>query len=50
MAARLETLGVPHYFLELPLDVHGFDWAYDGAGSQLARYAMDDFMDRVCQR
>lgn len=47
MAARLQTLGVPHYLLELPLDVHGFDWAYDGPGGQLARYAIDQFMDTV---
>ena len=49
MAARLEALGVPHYLLELPLGVHGFDWAYDGAGGQLARYALDQFFDTVCK-
>ena len=49
MAARLQTFGVPHYLLELPLDVHGFDWAYDGVGGQIARYAMDAFMDQMCE-
>jgi len=49
MAARLRTLGVRHYLLEPPLAVHGFDWAYDGANGQLARYAMDVFMDAVTQ-
>jgi acetyl esterase/lipase len=49
VAARLRLLGVPHYLLELPLAVHGFDWAYDGAGGQLARYALDQFFDTVCK-
>jgi len=49
MAARLATLGVPHYLLEVPLGVHGFDWAYDGADGQLARYALDQFFDTVCK-
>jgi acetyl esterase/lipase len=49
MAARLKLLGVPHYLLELPLAVHGFDWAYDGAGGQLAKYALDQFFDTVCK-
>ncbi len=46
-AARLNELGVSHLYLELPWAAHGFDWCYDGVGGQLARHALDCFLESV---
>ncbi len=46
-AAKLDELGVSHLYLELPWAAHGFDWCYDGVGSQLARHALDCFLEAV---
>ncbi|MCE9520369.1 MAG: alpha/beta hydrolase [Verrucomicrobia bacterium] len=46
-AAKLDELGVSHLYLELPWAAHGFDWCYDGVGSQLARYSLDCFLEAV---
>jgi acetyl esterase/lipase len=45
--ARLEELGVPHYYLSLPWATHGFDFNPDGPGGQLADCAIDAFLGRV---
>ena len=47
--ARLRSLGVRHQFVDLPWATHGFDWAFDGVGGQLARFALDHFLDAVCR-
>ena len=47
LAARLQELRVPHYFLRLPWATHGFDFNGDGPGGQLADYAIDSFLRTV---
>ena len=47
LAARLQTLGVPHYYLQLPWATHGFDFNPDGPGGQLADYAITQFLATV---
>lgn len=45
--ARLQELGVPHYFLSLPWATHAFDFNSHGPGGQLAGYAIDNFLSKV---
>jgi len=45
--ARLQELGVPHYFLRLPWATHGFDFNPDGPGGQLTDYAVGRFLASV---
>ena len=47
LAARLQELGVPHYYLRLPWATHGFDFNPDGPGGQLAGYAIGEFLAAV---
>ena len=47
LAARLEELKVPHYYLRLPWATHAFDFNPDGPGSQLTGYAMEWFLAEV---
>ena len=47
LAARLEELKVPHYYLRLPWATHAFDFNPDGPGSQLTGYAMEWFLAAV---
>ena len=47
LAARLQELGVPHFYLELPWATHGFDYNPDGPGGQLADYAITQFLADV---
>ena len=47
LAGRLQELGVPHYFLELPWATHGFDFNPDGPSGQLADYAIAQFLAAV---
>jgi acetyl esterase/lipase len=47
LAARLQELGVPHYYLELPWATHGFDFNPDGPGGQLADGAIARFLAAV---
>ena len=49
LAARLETLGVRHYFLDLPWATHGFDFNPHGPGGQLSAYAVGHFLRSVTQ-
>jgi len=45
--ARLQELGVPHYYLRLPWATHGFDFNPDGPGGQLTDYAIGRFLASV---
>ena len=45
--ARLQELGVPHYYLRLPWATHGFDFNPDGPGGQLTDYAIGRFLATV---
>ena len=47
LAARLEELHVPHYYLRLPWGTHGFDFNPDGPGGQLVDYAIGRFLTAV---
>jgi dipeptidyl aminopeptidase/acylaminoacyl peptidase len=47
LAARLQELKVPHYYLRLPWATHAFDFNPDGPGSQLTGYAMEWFLAGV---
>ncbi len=47
LAARLQELRVPHYFVRLPWATHGFDFNPDGPGGQLADYAIRRFLATV---
>ena len=44
LAARLQELGVRHYYLCLPWATHGFDFNPDGPGGQLADEAIGEFL------
>ncbi len=50
LTARLQELGVPHYYLRLPWATHGFDFNPDGPGGQLAGYAIGEFLAAVLAR
>lgn len=47
LAARLEELKVPYYYLELPWATHAFDFNPDGPGGQLESYALEWFLAAV---
>lgn len=47
LAARLQELGVPHYYLRLPWATHAYDFNPDGPGGQLTDYALDWFLAAV---
>jgi acetyl esterase/lipase len=47
LAARLQELGVPHTYLQLPWATHGFDFNPDGPGGQLADFAIRRFLAEV---
>ena len=47
LAARLEAVGVPHFFLDLPWATHGFDFNPHGPGGQLSGYAVGRFLAAV---
>jgi acetyl esterase/lipase len=44
LAARLEEAGRPHLLLRLPWATHGFDFSFNGPGSQLSTYAIERFL------
>jgi hypothetical protein len=44
LSARLQELGVPHYYLSLPWATHGFDFNPDGPGGQLTDFAIESFL------
>ncbi len=45
--ARLQELGVPHYYLALPWATHGFDFNPNGPAGQLTECAIDAFLSMV---
>ena len=47
LAARMQAVGVPHFFLDLPWATHGFDFAPHGPGGQLSAYAVGRFLAAV---
>jgi acetyl esterase/lipase len=47
LTARLQELGTPHYYLELPWATHGFDFNPDGPSGQLTDYAIGEFLAAV---
>ena len=50
LAARLQELKVPHYFLRLPWATHAFDFNPDGPGGQLTDFALEWFLAAVTKR
>jgi acetyl esterase/lipase len=50
MAHRLNELGVRNLNVVLPWATHGFDYFLNGPGGQISRYAIDVFLDSVCDR
>ena len=50
MAHRLTELGVRNLNVSLPWATHGFDYFLNGPGGQISRYAIDVFLDSVCNR
>lgn len=49
LAARLESLGTPHYFVRLPWATHAFDFNFNGPGGQISTYAVETFLRAVTQ-
>jgi len=47
LKAQLDQHHVPNVYLELPWATHAFDYIYDGPGSQLARYTIDAFLQKI---
>jgi len=50
MAHRLNELGVRNLNVSLPWATHGFDYFLNGPGGQISRFAIDVFLDSVCDR
>jgi acetyl esterase/lipase len=44
LAGRLRAAGVPHRLVALPWANHTFDFLWGGWGSQITRYALDEFL------
>jgi acetyl esterase/lipase len=47
LSARLDELGVPHLFVQLPWATHAFDYNFSGPGGQISTYAVDAFLGIV---
>jgi len=47
LAARLQILGVPHCFVQLPWATHAFDYNFNGPGGQISTYAVERFLEAV---
>lgn len=50
LAEALALAKVPHFYLKLPWATHGYDFAWQGPGSQISRQAIDEFLDRFSKR
>ncbi len=50
LGARLDQVGVPHYFLSLPWATHAFDYPFNGPGAQLTRFSIDGFLRSVWKK
>ncbi len=44
LAAQLQEAGVPHRLVELPGSGHTFDFLWGGWGSQITRFALEEFL------
>ena len=44
LAEALRLAKVPHFYLRLPWATHGFDFAWQGPGSQISRRVIDHFL------
>jgi acetyl esterase/lipase len=49
LSARLASVGVPHYYLELPWATHGCDYVFSGPCGQISTYAVERFLARVVE-
>lgn len=47
LAARLASLGVPHFSVDLPWATHGYDFVFSGPGSQISLYFLERFLAEV---
>ena len=47
LSARLEALGAPHIFVQLPWATHAFDSNFNGPGGQISTYAVETFLAAV---
>lgn len=47
LSARLDALGTPHIFVQLPWATHEFDSNFHGPGGQISTYAVDTFLTAV---
>jgi acetyl esterase/lipase len=47
MEAKLDSLGVRHFVVDLPWGAHGFDYVFRGPGSQISLYFIERFLAEV---
>lgn len=47
MRAKLESLGVRHFIVDVPWGAHGFDFVFRGPGSQISLYFIERFLSEV---
>lgn len=47
LRARLASLGVRHFVVDLPWAAHGYDYMFSGPGSQLSLYFLERFLLEV---
>lgn len=50
LGARLSRLGVRHFGLDLPWAPHGYDFVFNGPGSQISLYILERFLAAVTVR
>ncbi len=49
MRAKMESLGVRHFVVDVPWGAHGFDFVFRGPGSQISLYFLERFLADVTQ-
>jgi acetyl esterase/lipase len=47
MRAKMESLGVRHFIVDVPWGAHGFDYVFRGPGSQISLYFIERFLAGV---
>ena len=47
MRAKMDSLGVRHFIVDLPWGAHGFDYVFRGPGSQISLYFIERFLAEV---
>lgn len=50
MKAKMDSLGVRHFIVDIPWGAHGFDYVFRGPGSQISLYFIERFMAEVTRR